>query len=110
MSTAVLHRKNKKAQQLSFQWAEAEVPHAQSNLSTLPKPLQAWPTQRKQPAQARSSAPALSPDPLNKHRRVGQVAMGSVLLALLKQYGITDEEIRAELSPAELSTMMGGAI
>ena len=44
---------------------------------------------------------------LNKSHRVGQVQLGTVLLALLKHYGITDEEIRSELSPVELSSMLG---
>jgi hypothetical protein len=49
----------------------------------------------------RSSMPANTNSllqPINRSERVGEARLGAVMLALLKRYGITEQEIAAELA------------
>lgn len=92
MTTTLVPRTSTTSRQLCFPWMER-------NHGTLTKLRQP----RSRPVvTTKLSAPQVKfPEPVVKHSlttRVGEARLGAVMLSLLKQYGITDEEIAAELS------------
>lgn len=115
MSTTILSPQNSPSQQLCFAWAQPEECSSADSRNASQRtrrPVERIhrPTRTAQHTQTTSvrlsptAVPSLSvqsvtqSQPLNKNTRVGEVRLGTVMLALLKQYGITDEEIEAELT------------
>lgn len=108
------HQTSHQTQQLCFSWVQAEHSKAECR-SSINRPLPrmrpasgsaasipATPVRAIRQLPATAQSPALQPiatvKPLTKKTRVGEVRLGAVMLALLKQYGITDEEIETGLA------------
>jgi hypothetical protein len=98
MSNATLHRQPTKSRQLCFAWMQTERTSpsvgkpTKKNLGT---------GRQHNLTSDRSSLPANANSllqPINRSQRVGQARLGTVMLALLKRYGITEQEIEAELA------------
>jgi len=110
MSTAVLRRKSSKPNQLCFSWMQAERNQPPKGDSTIPRHQEKrvenrfenclenhraiQPTTRTALGKEKNQV-SIS---VNRQERIGEAKLGTVMLALLKRYGITDQEISAELS------------
>ncbi len=86
MSSTLVHHKPSAGGQLKFSWMEPTAPTSVAR----PHRSANWPA-------AENGSPLVKVRPAIK-TRIGEVRLGSVMLALLKQYGITDEEIAAVLA------------
>ena len=91
MSTAVLDAAPGYASQLFFNW-EAERYDPAEEASVAPAPL------AEARSEARSRYPAFTGELAPLSRGQGEVRIGSVMIKLLKRYGITDEEIAEGLN------------